>query len=162
MMSVFDVSCRCTILFAKCLFRLTKVNTFTLPQVSSYLNVISMILTEGETKQLDCITQMLPIRDALDVISGKWKVVILTSIMQGNRRFGEIQRSIPEINPKVLSRELKDMEEHHLIRRTVHDDHPVLIEYVATDYSRSLKNVMMELHSWGVNHRKKILGKGGV
>jgi DNA-binding HxlR family transcriptional regulator len=118
-----------------------------------------MILTEGKTKHFDCIEQMLPIRDALDVISGKWKVLILTSIMHGNRRFTEIQTSIPKINPKVLSKELKDMEEHQLIKRIVHDDHPVLIEYIATDYSRSLKKVMMELHSWGINHRKQLLGK---
>ena len=118
-----------------------------------------MILTEGKTKHVDCLQQMLPIRDALDVISGKWKVLILTSIMQGNRRFKEIETSVPKINPKVLSKELKDMEEHQLIKRIVHDGPPVLIEYVATAYSRTLKKVMMELHDWGVNHRKQILGQ---
>lgn len=119
-----------------------------------------MILTDGTTRQLDCITQMLPIRDALEVISGKWKVLIITAIMHGNRRFTEIQASIPKINPKVLAKELKDLEEHQLIRRIVHeDDYPVRIEYVATEYSRTLKKVMLELHDWGVNHRKQILGK---
>ncbi len=118
-----------------------------------------MILTEGQSKQISCIEQMLPIRDALDVIGGKWKVLILTSIMQGNRRFTEIKASIPKMHPKVLSSELKDMEEHQLIERVVYNDHPAFIEYVATDYSRSLKSVMMELHEWGVNHRKKIIGK---
>lgn len=118
-----------------------------------------MILTEGTTKQLDCLDQILPIRDALEVISGKWKVLILTSIMRNNRRFTEIQRSIPNINPKVLAKELKDMEEHQLIQRLVEEDNPSVIEYRATEYSRSLKKVMLELHSWGVNHRKQILGK---
>ncbi|MVM33185.1 transcriptional regulator [Spirosoma sp. HMF4905] len=102
---------------------------------------------------------MLPLRDALDVISGKWKVLILTSIMHDNRRFSEIQKSIPKINPKVLAKELKDMEEHQLIRRIVHDNQPVLIEYVATEYSHSLKKAMMELLNWGINHRKQLLGK---
>ena len=118
-----------------------------------------MILTEGDTKQIGCLGQMLPIRDALEVISGKWKILILTSVMQGNRRFTEIEASIPKINPKVLSKELKDLEDHQLIQRIVRDAHPVVIEYVATDYSHSLKKVMMELHSWGVNHRKKLFGK---
>ena len=118
-----------------------------------------MILTESKTKRMDCIEQMLPIRDALDVISGKWKVLILTAIMHDLRRFTEIQRSIPNINPKVLSKELKDLEEHQLIQRIVHANHPSSIEYIATDYARSLKKVMIELHSWGVNHRKQILGK---
>ena len=108
---------------------------------------------------MDCIDQMLPIQDALDVISGKWKVLILSSIMHGNRRFKEIETSIPKINPKVLAIELKDLEDHQLINRIVHEGQPVLIEYTATDYSRSLKQVMMELHNWGVNHRKKLFGK---
>ena len=118
-----------------------------------------MILIESQTKRVDCIEQLLPIRDALDVISGKWKVLILSSIMHGNRRFKEIETSIPKINPKVLAKELKDLEEHQLVERIVHKGQPVLIEYIATDYSRSLKQVMMELHSWGANHRKKVLGK---
>ena len=118
-----------------------------------------MILTEGNNRQVACIAQMLPIRDALEVVGGKWKILILTAIMQGNRRFTEIERSIPKLNPKVLAKELKDMEEHQLIQRIVHDDYPILIEYVATEYSHSLKTVMVELHAWGVNHRKKLFGK---
>ena len=119
-----------------------------------------MLLTEGTTQQLDCLTQVQPIRDALDVISGKWKVLIISSIMQGNRRFSEIETSIPKLNPKVLAKELKDLEEHQLIRRLVHeDDYPVRIEYVATDYARTLKTVMLALHDWGVGHRKRIMGQ---
>lgn len=117
-----------------------------------------MMLTEGKTKHLDCLDQILPIRDALEVISGKWKVLILTSIMRGNGRFKEIESSVPQINPKVLAKELKDLEQHQLISRIVHDEYPVRIEYTATEYARTLKPVMMELHAWGVNHRKKILG----
>ena len=118
-----------------------------------------MILTEGTTKRVDCIEQMQPIRDALDVISGKWKVLILTAIMQGNRRFTEIERSIPKINPKALAKELKDLEDHQLITRQVRDDETFLIEYVATDYARTLKDVMMALHAWGVGHRRRVMGK---
>jgi DNA-binding HxlR family transcriptional regulator len=118
-----------------------------------------MILTEGNNRQVACLGQMLPIRDALEVVGGKWKVLILTSIMQGNRRFTEIERSIPHLNPKVLSKELKDLEEHRLIKRIVHEDYPVRIEYVATEYSHSLKKVMVELHAWGVNHHREVFGK---
>lgn len=115
--------------------------------------------TAGKQNQGECLSDMLPIRDALDVINGKWKMMILISLIHGNRRFGEIQRSIPKINAKVLAKELKDLEEHKLIKRTVHDGYPVLIEYATTDYAKTLKKVMKELHSWGVNHRKKIIGK---
>lgn len=115
--------------------------------------------TQEAGTQSECLSMMLPIRDALDVISGKWKIMILVSINHGNKRFKEIERSIPKITSKVLAKELKDMEEHKLIKRTVYDEYPVSIEYTATKYSESLQPVMIALHSWGVNHRKKIIGK---
>lgn len=119
-----------------------------------------MLLIEGSTRQLDCLSQIRPIRDALDVVGGKWKVLILTAIMRGNGRFTDIQTNVPGINPKVLAKELKDLEEHQLIRRLVHEDeYPVRIEYVATDYARTLKKVMLELHDWGVEHRRRVFGK---
>jgi len=107
----------------------------------------------------DCLKKMLPIRDALDAINGKWKMMILVSIMHNNKRFREIERSIPKITSKVLAKELKDLEQNKLIKRTVYDDYPVSIEYTLTDYAKSLEKVMTELHIWGVNHRKKIIGK---
>jgi DNA-binding HxlR family transcriptional regulator len=117
------------------------------------------MVKEEEKQAGNCLKQMLPIRDALDVISGKWKMMIMVSIMHGNKRFREIERSIPKITSKVLAKELKDLEQHKLIKRTVYDNQPVIIEYSATDYSKSLEKVMIELHKWGVNHRKKIIGK---
>jgi DNA-binding HxlR family transcriptional regulator len=106
-----------------------------------------------------CLKDMLPIRDALDVISGKWKMMILISIKHNNKRFRDIERSIPKISSKVLAKELKDLEQHKLIKRTVYDDYPVSIEYTMTEYAMSLEKVMNELHTWGLNHRKEILGK---
>ncbi|MDX1906214.1 MAG: helix-turn-helix domain-containing protein [Bacteroidia bacterium] len=110
----------------------------------------------------DCLKQMMPIRDALDVISGKWKMMILVSIMHGNQRFGEIEKSIPHITSKVLAKELRDLEEHQLIRRAVYDDYPVRIEYTATPYAQTLEKVMMALHEWGSQHRQLIMGQADV
>ncbi len=112
-----------------------------------------------ESTKTECLARMLTVRDALDVISGKWKILIIISIMSGHRRFREIERSIPKISSKVLAKELKDLEEHQLIKRTVYDESPVLVEYTATDYVFTLDKVIEELHNWGANHRKKILGK---
>ena len=109
--------------------------------------------------QADCLKIMLPIRDTLDVISGKWKLMIIISIKHGNSRFREIERSIPKITSKVLAKELKDLEEHDLIKRTVYDDYPVTIEYTITEYSNTLENVIKEMMLWGINHRKKTIGK---
>ena len=82
----------------------------------------------SKANHTDCSSAMLPVRDALDVISGKWKLMILISISSGNHRFREIERSIAKINSKVLAKELKDLEEHQLIKRTVYDETPVIVD----------------------------------
>lgn len=105
----------------------------------------------------ECSAKMLPVRDAMDVISGKWKLQILISISSGNHRFREIERSISKITSKVLAKELKDLEEHQLIKRTVYDDTPVVIEYSITTYAKTLQHVIKALSDWGTNHRKKIM-----
>lgn len=104
------------------------------------------------------MSALLPVKDALDVVSGKWKLLILISIWEGNKHFREIERSIPKLTTKVLSNELKLMEENHLITRTVINGFPVRTEYAPTEYSKTLKKVIAELRDWGVNHRKKVLG----
>lgn len=106
----------------------------------------------------ECIDALLPVGDALDVISGKWKLLILISISSGNHRFKDIERSIPKISAKVLSKELKELEAHTLIKRTVYDQSPVLIEYTITPYTETLYPIIEELRLWGLNHRKVIIG----
>ena len=102
---------------------------------------------------------LLPIRDAMDAINGKWKLLIYISVANGNSRYREIERSIPDISSKVLAKELKELEAHQLIKRTVYDATPALVEYTATDYSKGLGIVLKALKDWGTSHRKKIMGK---
>ena len=105
-----------------------------------------------------CLTTLPSLRDALDVISGKWKLLILVSLATGHRRFREIERSIPDISSKVLAKELKDLEEHQLIKRTVQEGPPVLVLYEVLPYADSLDPVIFALRDWGTNHRQKIMG----
>ncbi len=107
----------------------------------------------------ECVSLLTPVRDTLDAIGGKWKLLILISIWEGNTHFREIERSIPKLSTKVLSKELKELELNKLIRRTVIDDIPVRIEYTITDHAKSLKKVIKALHDWGTLHRKAIFGK---
>jgi DNA-binding HxlR family transcriptional regulator len=107
----------------------------------------------------DCMSVLVPVRDTLDVIGGKWKLLILISVWQGNKYFREIERSIPKLSTKVLAKELKDLEANKLIRRTVIDDYPVRIEYTITDHGKTVQNVILTLQDWGLHHRKEILGK---
>jgi DNA-binding HxlR family transcriptional regulator len=73
----------------------------------------------------------------------------------GNIRFNELQRLIPGISARVLSNELKDLELNGFVKRVVHAEMtPVVVEYISTDYSRTLKNVIMSLSDWGKNHKK--------
>lgn len=106
----------------------------------------------------ECLSALIPVKDTLDIIGGKWKFLILISLWEGNSRFREIERSIPKLTSKVLAKELKVLEENQLIRRTLIDDYPVRIEYTATEHSHTLKKVIYELHQWGINHREKIFG----
>lgn len=105
---------------------------------------------------LSCLDTVKPVRDALDVINGKWKLPIIISVTAGNERFTDIQESIPGITPKALAKELKDLEQHQLIRRTVIDDYPVKILYKPEPYADTLTPIIYALKDWGLNHRKKL------
>jgi len=104
----------------------------------------------------DCMETILPVRDTLDVINGKWKIPIIISVGVGNDRFTDIQESIPGITPKVLAKELKDLEQNQLLKRIVIDDYPVKISYQLEPYADSLTPIICALKDWGITHRKKI------
>ena len=105
---------------------------------------------------LSCLDTVKPVRDAIDVINGKWKLPIIISISTGNERFTDIQESIPGITPKVLAKELRDLEQHQLIKRTVIEDYPVKILYRSEPYADTLTPIIYALKEWGLNHRKKL------
>lgn len=107
----------------------------------------------------ECKNHMLPVQDALDVLHGKWKLLILLSLSGGPLRFKEIQREVGGITAKMLSKELKDLEMNELVQRTVYDSIPVAVEYSRTAYGDSLNKVIMALHSWGLQHRKRVMRK---
>jgi DNA-binding HxlR family transcriptional regulator len=96
------------------------------------------------------------LQDTIYVIGGKWKLPIINSICNGNKRFGEIERSIPGITTRMLSRELREMELNKLITRTVTPGPPVLVEYESTDYCKTFGPVILTMIKWGIEHRQKI------
>lgn len=97
---------------------------------------------------------VLAINDTLNVISGKWKIPIIASMLFGKQRFTEIQRNIPKITPRMLSKELKELELNGIVKRTVYDSIPVTIEYELTESAKQLDDVMNSMIKWGINHRK--------
>ena len=106
-----------------------------------------------------CAGMILPVRDALDILNGKWKLPILISLSFGNKRFRQIAGEIPRITDRMLSKELKDLEINLLVKRTVYDSSPVIVEYSMTEYGKSLDKVIEELAKWGIRHRARIMGK---
>lgn len=107
----------------------------------------------------ECMGMLLPVKDALDVLNGKWKLQIIIALSFGKKRFGEIAKEIPKITDRMLSKELRDLEMNKLVKRTVYDTMPVTVEYSLTEYGDSLDKVIDELRKWGTQHRKLILGK---
>lgn len=103
-----------------------------------------------------CLDTVKPVRDALEVIYGKWKLPVIISIGVGNERFTDIQESIPGITPKVLAKELKELEQHKMILRVITADYPVKVTYTVTAYADTLWPIIYALKDWGLNHRRKI------
>jgi len=106
-----------------------------------------------------CQHRLKVIRDAVEVIQGKWRLPIVLALTFGNKRFGEIQRDIADISPKMLSQELKALEENKIITRTLYDSMPVTVEYSLTPLGQSMKKMLDELLNWGIHFRKEIVGK---
>ncbi len=105
----------------------------------------------------ECQSKMvLPVQDALDILSGKWKIPIIGALFFGTKRFSEISRNVPGITDRMLSKELRNLEVNHLVKRTVHDTFPVTVEYSITEYGKTLKEVMESLRNWGMTHRERI------
>ena len=100
----------------------------------------------------------LAIQDTLDVVGGKWKLVLISILRNGTYRFKELSREAG-ITPRILSKELKELEMNGLVTRTVCDTRPITVEYSLTPYSESLSEVIMAMHKWGSTHREKIIGE---
>ena len=110
-------------------------------------------------KKNGCSINIMPVRDALDILNGKWKLPIIVALTFGPKRFKELQRDINGITARMLSKELKDLEVNKLVKRTVYDTMPVSVEYSLTPYGNTLKKVIEELRKWGAQHRVKIMGR---
>lgn len=109
-----------------------------------------------------CLETIKPVRDALDTLNGKWKLPIIIAVSVGNERFTDIQQSIPGITPKVLAKELRELEQHQLIKKVVIDEYPPRILYQPEPYSSTLNPIIFALKEWGTNHRRKLFEDGYV
>lgn len=96
-----------------------------------------------------------PVETTLMLISDKWKVLILRDLLPGTKRFGELKKSIGNVSQKVLTAQLRQMEDSGLLIRTVYPEVPPRVEYTLTDLGRSLKPILDAMQSWGEEYKVK-------
>ncbi|MEH6306217.1 helix-turn-helix domain-containing protein [Olivibacter sp. CPCC 100613] len=100
------------------------------------------------------------VQDAMDVLNGKWKIPIISSICcYGKRRFSDIVNDVEGISNRMLSKELKELEINQLVKRTVLDTQPITVQYELTEHGNTLQTIITNLTAWGTVHRRKIVGK---
>ena len=104
-----------------------------------------------------CKSHHRAMRDTLDVISGKWKLLILSALKEHPVRFNELTREL-EISPRILSRELKDLERNKLVKRTVRKTRPVTVEYERTAHGATLDPLIEAVYQWGYLHYERVAG----
>lgn len=92
---------------------------------------------------------------ALEVLGGKWKLVILHNLFEGTMRFGELRRAMPHVTQRMLTRQLRELEEDGIVRREVYTQVPPKVEYSLTETGRSLEPIVTQVDAWGEWYRNR-------
>ena len=99
-----------------------------------------------------------PVETTLTLISDKWKVLILRDLLLGTKRFGELKKSIGTVSQKVLTAQLREMEQSGLLVRTVYPEVPPRVEYTLTELGYSLKPILDAMWNWGEEYKARNRG----
>ena len=109
-----------------------------------------MIEAKAKTELPAC-----PVETTLTLIGDKWKVLILRDLMPGTKRFGELKKSVGNVSQKVLTAQLRTMEESGLVNRKVYAEVPPRVEYSLTELGKSLKPILDSMRAWGEAYKAK-------
>ena len=109
-----------------------------------------MIEAKAKTELPAC-----PVETSLTLIGDKWKVLILRDLMPGTKRFGELKKSVGNVSQKVLTAQLRAMEESGLVNRKVYAEVPPRVEYSLTELGKSLKPILDSMRAWGEAYKAK-------
>lgn len=101
-----------------------------------------------------------PVETTLTLISDKWKVLILRDLLGGTKRFGELRKSVGHVSPKVLTAQLRQMEDSGLLTRTVFPEVPPRVEYALTELGWSLKPILDAMLTWGRDYQAMVAANG--
>lgn len=97
-----------------------------------------------------------PVETTLMLIGDKWKVLILRDLMSGTKRFGELKKSLGSVSQKVLTAQLRDMEDSGLVNRQVYAEVPPRVEYSLTELGKSLKPILETMQNWGESYKASL------
>lgn len=103
--------------------------------------------------------ELQAIQDTMEIVQGRWKMPIIALLCNGEFRYSELEKGIPKITPRMLSKELKDLEINELVQRKVYDTIPVKVTYRLADYGYTLVPLIIELTNWGKQHREYLMKK---
>lgn len=106
-----------------------------------------MQVKAGSSEKANC-----PVERTLEVIGGRWKVLILRELFQGVKRFNELQRAVSGITQKMLTQQLREMESDGIVHREIYLQVPPKVEYSLTPLGKSLKPIIDSMHEWGIEH----------
>ena len=96
-----------------------------------------------------------PVEVTLTLISNKWKILIIRDLLEGTKRFGELKKSVTNISQKVLTSNLREMEENNLLTRKVYPEVPPKVEYSLTEIGKSLSPLLDAMDEWGTGYKEK-------
>lgn len=103
-------------------------------------------------ERYDC-SEGCPVEATLELIGGKWKGVILYHLLDGTHRFGELRRKLPSVTQRMLTKQLRELEQGGVVRRVVHAEVPPRVEYSLTPLGATLRPVVLALKEWGDRYR---------
>lgn len=97
-----------------------------------------------------------PVEVTADIIGGKWKAVLLYYLIQGSRRFNELRRLLPEVTQRMLTLQLRELEQDGIVHREIYKEVPSRVEYSLTEFGTSLAPIIMQMLDWGEQYLEKI------
>lgn len=108
-----------------------------------------------ETIYTDCPNQPCPVETTLNIISGKWKGIILYRLLGGKKRFNELKRLMTNITHRTLTLQLRELERDGVVKRTVYAEVPPRVEYELTTLGGSMAPIIQSMYDWGLNYQSE-------
>ena len=112
-------------------------------------------MTKKIDNKIDEVIEKCPVETALDVLAGKWKILILWYLRSETKRFNELQKLLPRTTQKMLIQKLRELEQDGIVHREVYPVVPPKVEYSLTEYGKSLKPIIKSLYLWGEIHKER-------